>query len=535
MSRAEEIERRLPGWLAAALPAYLPSRRWFADKGRDIEAVRLQDLAWLAPPEIPALGPERLLEAPALALALIRVELSGGAGASYQLPLAWRPAGGCARPPAEAIAGILEAGAGWISEGIGAPGFGAACLEALSSARRFGGQHGTFAFLPSPPWTARGDRLSQLASGSARLSRSEQSNSTLFFADAGGAARLLFKCFRRLEPGRNPDAEMTGYLAAHGAERLVPPLAGTLEYRPYPAGESISVSAGAGRQSGAPVPWTLGIFQEFVPNEGDGWEFTLRLLAAAAAAPHSVREARAAELIPPLRQLAEATAAMHLTLATAPKSEPDLAPAPISAADWDRWSEGIAAAARRLRDEVARTPEAAALGDRLTGVLRPGFPEGLSKIRVHGDFHLGQTLRASDGGWRILDFEGEPARPLAERRQKFCALKDVAGMLRSLEYAAGAAARAASAPLDPLPGWLEAWRKKARQAFEDAYFARLDAAAVCLDSGGAPPIVPRAPAGRSALLRFFEVEKAIYEAGYELRNRPAWLPLPLAGLHRLLR
>lgn len=521
MPSGEEFERRLPGWLTGALPVYLPSRRWFADKGREIEAARLQDFAWLVPPGPAPSARTRAAPppAPALALALIRVDLSGGGGATYQIPLAWTALSSQAEPAGEAIAEILDGEGGWLAEAMSAPGFGPACLAALGGARRLRGRHGVFVFVPSPRRDGEGADLDALAAGAARLSRAEQSNSTLLYADASGANRLLFKCFRRLEAGRNPDAEISGYLTAHGAAHLVPALAGTLEYHPRPA-----PGAAAGEA------WTLGIFQAFIPNEGDGWEYVLRWLSAAAAAPEAEREARAAALLAPLRQLARCTAALHLALAAAPASEPELAPAPISAADWTGWSEEIAASAARLASELARHPEAAGLRPRLAAWRRPEVPDALAKIRVHGDFHLGQTLRTRDGGWRILDFEGEPLRPLALRRQKFCALKDVAGLLRSLDYAAGTAARAAGAAPARLPGWLEGWRQQARQVFQDAYFAQLDAAA----AGRGRSLAPAAAADRAALLDFFELEKALYEAGYELRNRPDWLPLPLAGLRRLL-
>ncbi len=505
MPSAADLRRDLPDWITAALPAYLPARRWFADKGRAIQGVRLLDCAWLP---APGGGGE---EAPALALALAQVSLSGGAEATYQVPLAWRP-----QAPG-AGAEILGTAHGWLAEGLSAPAFAPACLAALRAGRRLDGDHGVFVFRPSPRRNGQLPGLDALAAGSARLSRAEQSNSTLLYADAQGVTRLLFKCFRRVAAGVNPDAEITGYLTTHGAGHLVAPLAGTLEYQPR-----------GGADAGQPEAWTLGIFQAFIANQGDGWEYVLRELAGAGGVPEPERDSRAGRLHPALEQLARCTAELHLALAGAPAGEPALAPEPIAAADWTAWRRAVADAAARLRPELARQAQTSALDLRLDRLPWPVFPSGLAKIRVHGDFHLGQTLWTGDGNWRLLDFEGEPARPLAERRQKLCVLKDVAGMLRSLDYAAGAAARAAGAAGPELPAWLERWRRQAREAFQSAYFSRLLAV-----PGAGPALVPAAARERAALLDFFELEKALYEAEYELRNRPGWLPLPLAGLRRL--
>jgi len=167
--------------------------------------------------------------------------------------------------------------------------------------------------------------------------------------------------------------------------------------------------------------------------------------------------------------------------------------------------------------------------DRLSGLQALGG-QRLAKIRVHGDYHLGQVLRASDA-FVILDFEGEPGRPLAERRATQCALKDVAGMLRSFAYAAQAAVFTATeaAPEDPdrsghLAPWAAAWEAAIRTAFLEGYLAET------LARGAA--FLPRRRETLDAVLRVFELDKAIYEVGYELNHRPAWLRIPLAGLRR---
>ncbi|MGH9533872.1 MAG: maltokinase N-terminal cap-like domain-containing protein [Terriglobales bacterium] len=507
MGGGEASGGQLPGHLARALPTYLPPRRWFADKNRAIEAVRLVDFAWLTPPSGDG--------AAGLALALAHVDLSGGGAATYLTPATWSVV-----PPVEPIAEVLDGGHGWLGDALSAPGFAAACLAALRAGRRMSGAHGVFVFQPSATLERDFPALDALAAGTARLSRAEQSNSTVLYADASGATRLLLKCFRRLGPGLNPDAEVTGYLTAHGGAQLVPPLAGTVEYQPG--------NGNAAGGAATPARWTLGIFQAFIANDGDGWEWVLRELRAAAD-----DRGKAAGTLPAIADLGRRTAEMHRVLAAAPEPLAAFAPEPIRREDWAAWQQAVAASAVELAAELARRPpppgpgaEAVGVGARRLARLDFGpRPQGLAKIRVHGDFHLGQALRTRDGDWRLFDFEGEPARPLAERRQKLCALKDVAGMLRSLDYAAGAAAPEGPARI---PAWLDAWREEARRSFQVAYFEQLGDAA-----GSRLRLAPTGEAERATALNFFELEKAVYEVGYELRHRPDWLALPLAGLTRL--
>jgi trehalose synthase-fused probable maltokinase len=513
MASGVEAPREIVGRWAEALPTYLPPRRWFADKNRAIEAVRLRDAAWLAPP---AAG-----TGPGLLLAIAQVDLSGGVGAAYWTPAVWSQT-----EPAAPAARVLDGAQGWLGDAMAAPEFAAACLAALRSGRRVGGEHGVFVFHASPSLERNFPDMAALAAGRARLSQAEQSNSTVLYSDAGGTTRLLLKCFRRLAPGVNPDAEVTGYLTAHGGGNLVPPLAGTIEYHPGNAGGGKQTDGGIG------TIWTVGIFQGYVANDGDGWEWVLRALRAAARDGGASPEARAA-LAPTLEAIAElgrCTAEMHLSLAAAPATMTAFAAEPLRQEDWAEWRQALERNAAAMATELAAQTAAPGAGEvarRLRGLKFPAVPGGLAKIRVHGDFHLGQTLRTRDGGWRLLDFEGEPARPLAERRQKLCVLKDVAGLLRSLDYAAGAASPAGPAAI---PSWLEDWRLEARQRFQAAYFARLGDA-----RQGALRLAPASEQDRMAALNFFELEKAVYEAGYELRNRPDWLALPLAGLQRLLR
>jgi len=238
----------------------------------------------------------------------------------------------------------------------------------------------------------------------------------------------------------------------------------------------------------------LAIAQELVADARDGWRWLLDRLTAGDAA------------LAPLRTLGRRTAELHLALAADP-GEPAFAPERITAADIATWTEAVQ---RQL--DAAR----AALGGRwpaggparidaagLAGLV------GAAKLRHHGDFHLGQTLAVGDGAdFAIIDFEGEPLRPLAERRRKHTPLRDVAGLLRSLGYAA------ASAPARP------GWEAAARDAFVAAY----------REAAGAAPFLPAGDAAFTRALAVLEVEKAAYEIVYEANNRPDWVAIPVRGL-----
>ena len=305
----------------------------------------------------------------------------------------------------------------------------------------------------------------------ARRLDGEQSNTSVVFGDA-----LILKHFRRLAAGVNPDVEITGFLTERTNFRHTPRLAGSLEYRD------------------AEGVWALAMAQELVTNSQDGWRWLLGRLAAGDAA------------LAELGTLGRRTAELHLALA-ADAREPAFAPEPISAADVVVWTEAVqhqldaarVALGGRLPDGVPERLDAAGLGG-LVGVV---------KLRHHGDFHLGQTLAVRGGeDFALIDFEGEPLRPLAERRRKHTPLRDVAGLLRSLGYAA------ASAPAPP------GWEAEARAAFVTAYRA----------AAGAAPFVPTAEAPLARALAVLEVEKAAYEVVYEANNRPDWVAIPVRGL-----
>jgi maltokinase len=368
----------------------------------------------------------------------------------------------------------------------------------LVEARFHSGTHELYQLLPGAPGAERvlGDLLGGGAavdgiafhggvtpSGHMREMGAEQSNSSFVFGE-----ELVLKVFRRLEPGVNPELEMLRFLSTRGFPNTAV-LAGWYEY----AGELMHA--------------TLGILQEYIREARDGWQLALddpRGMATRIA------------------ELGRATGEMHTVLAS-DDDDPAFAPEVPSAESLSLLTATIDEQIERVfvdlsPDDPAMAPIAGRgelVRERLQQMSHVGV--GGKLIRHHGDYHLGQTL-LSDSRWIILDFEGEPARSLLERRRKRSPLRDVAGMLRSFAYAASAAELLRGEPAPP------GWEQQARQGFLDAYLETVDQSLL--------------PAGRPAtdkLLAIFELEKAVYELRYELNNRPDWVPIPVAGIARLLQ
>jgi trehalose synthase-fused probable maltokinase len=319
-----------------------------------------------------------------------------------------------------------------------------------------------------------------------RRIESEQSNTSVVFDD-----ELILKIFRRLEAGLNPELELLRFLTEREFPNI-PPLGGWYAY------------------IGRPLEATLGILQSFVPGAIDGWELALRDL-----------ERTPESFLGRLRRLGEVTGALHTTLSWE-QSDPAFSAEEPSAESLGLLTATIDDEIENVFAELPADNEALApiLGrgeevrERLRGLTQLG---SIGKIiRHHGDYHLGQVLWAS-GDWLVIDFEGEPARPLPERRRKRSPLRDVAGMLRSFAYAASAAKilRGVEAPPD--------WEQRTRTEFMDGYMATVDHA-----------LLPSGDEAIARLLSIFELEKAVYELRYELDSRPEWVSIPVAGIVRLL-
>jgi trehalose synthase-fused probable maltokinase len=299
------------------------------------------------------------------------------------------------------------------------------------------------------------------------------------------------KVFRRLEAGDNPELEMLRFLTDAGFEHIAR-LDGWYVY------------------TGELMDATLGVMQDYIPGARDGWGIVLDGIVAGDDG-----------VIDLLADLGRVTGRMHRALGTT--MDPDFAPEEAS-------DEALSLVTATIDEQIERTfvdlpPDLPALEpirhrgqevrDRLQLMSHIGV--GGRLIREHGDFHLGQTLLGDEGRWIIIDFEGEPARPLLDRRRKRSPLRDVAGMLRSFAYAASAAELLRDAPAPP------DWEARARQAFLAGYLETVD-----------PALLPAGRAATEKLLAIFELEKAVYELRYELNNRPDWAAIPVAGIARLL-
>ncbi|MFA5028740.1 MAG: DUF5752 family protein, partial [Candidatus Methylomirabilota bacterium] len=405
-------------------------------------------------------------------------------------------------------------------------------VEQIRAAAVLPGQAGSFRFAPTAVFA---EALPEIPDEAARLS-AEQSNTSVVFGQ-----RAILKFFRKLEAGPNPDVEVADLLTRQGSFRGTPRLLGSASYVPADGGE----------------PTTLLALQEFLPNQGDAWTSALaRLAEYYAAAPEEAEGGQAsgsafartlaAADAEEARRLGALTGRLHMALA-GETADPAFAPEPITVSDVAAWIAGMEAQLEQAAAELSaampglpdgvREPAQILMQD--TRPLRGGpaalqalTAEPVTKIRLHGDYHLGQLLRTGES-FAVLDFEGEPARPLGPRRSKQCALKDVAGMLRSFAYAAQAALfRAAEdSPETPrlaarLLPWAEAWEEGVRAGFLEGYLEETW-------QRGAP-FLPRSRDGLEAALRTFELDKATYELRYELNSRPAWVRIPLEGLRRAL-
>ncbi|MFI8929692.1 maltokinase [Streptomyces sp. NPDC053474] len=440
------------------LRGWLPRQRWFAGKGRPVTGFELVSAVELLPPgaDIGLLHLLIRVRQPLLAGPDAAVEHELPADC-YQLLIGVR----AELPPPLAPALI-----GHVTEGALA---GLTVYEALLDPRltglllerlRMPGRLGVLRF-------ARAEH-SDIPPGLApRTCRVEQSNSSLVYGDA-----FILKLFRRVVPGVNPDLELPLALARQGCARV-----------PAPAAWLTA--------EGADEPLVLGVLQPYVRGAGDGWELALKALAKG--------EDFGAEA----RALGRATAEVHAALAAA------LPTVSLGRAQVESLARGMTerleAAARAV---PALRPYEPALRTAYQALADLGTHGGTAWTaqRVHGDLHLGQCLRAPSGAWSLIDFEGEPARPLAERRMPQPTARDVAGMLRSFDYAARS-----HRP------WSPRWADACRAAYCTGY------ADVC----------GRDPRTEPVLLRAHETDKAVYEAVYEARHRPDWLPVPLAALDQL--
>ena len=492
--------------LERALPEYLQIQRWFGSKGRAVSQTRLVDAV-------------RLQAEPQNYLALVRVEFEDGGLERYFLPLAYKQ-GDEARALTEAYP---RAAVAWLSGPSGRlllhdatadESFWLALYHAAERNWRGRSLQGLYSTTVTP-----GVRLP--AVGSASVMGVEQSNSSASFE-----GKVFGKLYRKLEDESNPEVEMLSYLTQAGF-LFAPPLQSELSFKR------------------GPLSLTLGVFQGFIPGGDDAWTYALEETArylgrtAETTVPESALPERFDDPLPAWLEdvagenlqlailLGVRTAELHTSLSHA--QTPALRPEPTT-------TEDLGSFAARVRREAELTlTQLEAQGQTLNrdaleralarlerlATLTPDW----QKIRVHGDYHLGQVIRA-EGELYILDFEGEPARPLSERRERDQALRDVAGMLRSLEYAGLVAwqEHAQESGSDD-ETWADLLIRWSEAAFVETYLST---------AGEGASYLPEDPETRDLLIWAYQLDKVLYEVRYELGSRPDWVWLPLKGLERLL-
>ncbi|GHJ36138.1 maltokinase [Streptomyces sp. TS71-3] len=510
--------------LGPLLHGWLPRQRWFAGKGRPVTGFSLVSATQLRPPALPAARDAGADRAAGLLHLLVRAEQPPTAGRGgpapsgdcYQLLLGVRDT----LPPhlAPALIGHVAdgplAGAGGCDGRVGRvgrvvyealydPQLAEVLLEALRRRARIGG--------------LRFERDTDIEIGHGlppRMLGAEQSNSSLVYGDT-----FILKLFRRIVPGTNPDLELPHALARTACPRVPPPAAWFVAdardaadaRRPAPHafaqhGPRPAAGPADGRRPGSPdrrpqppgrYPaepaddvLVLGVLQPFLKGAADGWELALSELA------------RGEDFRCEARALGRATAEVHTALARA------LPTVTLDRRQMERLARGMTQRLDAAVDAVpALRPYARGLRSAYDSLAALGSrSDTWSAQRVHGDLHLGQCLRAPSGEWSLIDFEGEPARPLSERLMPQPPARDIAGILRSFDYAARS-----HRP------WAPDWAHGCRGSY----------------CAGYAEVAGHDPRAEPVLLRAYETDKAIYEVMYEARHRPDWLPVPLAAIHRL--
>ena len=447
----------------SAFQEWIVQQRWFGSKAREVSHVEIVECIPLRE------------EPPQLALALVEARFGEGTHETYQVPLGLRPS---EEGWSERVIG--DAGDWTVYDALADPSAGRELLHRMRRSSEESVEDGTLRFA----WAeSAGAGLGGTVD--VRPVGVEQSNSSVVFGEA-----LILKAFRRVEPGVNPELELLRFLSEREFPNIAP-LAGWYEFE------------------GRFIDATLGILQEYLADARDGWELALEEIASD---PDG--------FLGRLRALGEVTGDLHSVLGS-DSSAPDFAPDQPSQEALSLLTADVDEQIERIFLDLPETEAVAPIAGRGQDVREKlqalsHIGAGGRVIRTHGDFHLGQTM-LTDRGWVILDFEGEPARPLPERRLKRSPLRDVAGMLRSFSYVTAGARllRGVDVPED--------WEERARAAFLEGYYEHVD-------SGLLPP----GEAPTAQLLSVFELEKAVYELRYELNNRPEWIGIPVAGILRLL-
>jgi maltokinase len=459
-----------------ALLAWLPHQRWFPAKGRTVAGLRTVAHAVVTDPD----------ELPRVEHAVIAVSFTDAGGSAeerYQLVL-----GVAGSPPGDVDHAVIgrrrsERGDEVVYDGLADGRISRLFLALITE----GATRGPLRFVPEPDTEAP-------IVGPGRPLLGEQSNSSVIYGE-----RAIMKLFRRATAGLNPDLELHRALGRQGS-REVAPLLGAIE-------------GDLPGEHGGVEPMTVAMLQSYAANSADGWSMALAsvrdLLAEADLRPDEVGGDFAGEA----HRIGKTVGAVHLELAAALGSRPlDAA----GAAEIEAWM------LERLERAGAAVEGVAEQHDAIAAVLRGVGTAGPSTVqRIHGDLHLGQELRTPTG-WLVIDFEGEPSKSLADRVRPDSPMRDVAAMLRSFDYAAFHQLldweQSVDGPDPQLERRAQEWAERNRSAFCDGY----------------AEVTGTDPRDNPALLRAYELDKAVYEVLYETRNRPGWVSIPLRSMRRLL-
>ena len=512
------------------LKQYVMRSRWFGGKGKRLRRVRIRSVA--------PLDAARML--------VLEAQYADADNEFYFLPLSTTSGAGAEaleRDYPQSIIARLGTG-GVLYDAVYNPAFRDSLLTLITKHRR----SKTHASLAAAP----GGEFAAIAAGQlalplpSRVLKVEQSNSAIVYGD-----KFFLKLYRRLQEGTNPDLEITRQLTEKTPFRNLPAFAGEISWQFLPRSE----------------PVTLAMLQEFVPNQGDAWQYTIESVtryfnlagaqtAQKAAAPElaggifdttvehlpeSLVEMVGPVYIETTRSLGQLTAQMHLALGSLTDS-PDVQPEPFSRLYQRSVFHSMRGLVRRVMRElsgnITQMPAEVVPQAQLTLISEPQILARLQaitgielegmKIRIHGDYHLGQVLYTGKE-FIVIDFEGEPARAIGERRLKRSPLNDVASMIRSFHYAAYGTGIVSGAlrPENPetIEYWADLWYRTVAGVFLSTY----------LKTMGDSPLIPREPKQLQTLLDALLLEKAVYELGYELNNRPSWLLIPILGIRHILQ
>jgi len=485
---AEQLRTQLEN---EVLPRFIATQRWYAAKGEAVQRAPLQDhaiwdvggISWL--------------------LSFVQVK-----DALYFLPLAlgWEEDEDHVRALAAVTVARVrqQANVGVLADAIADEGFVRHVVKAIGAGRGLPTAHGSLRFTRTRAYAELAEE--ELASLQLGPLHTQSTNTSVQLGE-----KLFLKCYRRLRSGVNPEFEIGRFLTEVAHFPHCVPLAGAIEYVPQGA-----------------EPSTIALLQGYMANQGDGWGYTLayleRVLEAPPAEGIDSRSVHGAYLTL-IQTLATRTGELHRAFVIR-SGDPAFEPEPLTAQDVEAWKAKVREEANdtlallerigsaQTKSVLERRTELFALIDACAAPKGPGL-----KARHHGDYHLGQVLIANND-FVIIDFEGEPSRPLAETRRKHSPLRDVAGMLRSFSYAKWSAQARAEAkdvsPLDP-------WEADVRRAFLTAYAEATKASGLYASFEDV-----------AGVLQLFELEKVLYELRYEINNRPNWIHVPLAGVLGML-